>query len=58
MKLYEFIDKLQAFAHEGYATCEVEILDKDGNSFEVPDEINLAHDKSKEIVQISAHHSK
>lgn len=58
MKLYELIDKLQAFAHEGYALDEVEILDKDGNSIELLDDVKLSHDHETEIVQISAHHSK
>lgn len=58
MKLYELVAILQNFCHEGYACDEVEILDKDGNSFEVPDNITLSHDHKKEIVQITAHHKK
>jgi len=55
MKLSEFVGQLQSFCNEGYALKEVEILDMDGKTFEIPDKISLSHDKEKEIVQITLH---
>lgn len=56
MNIQELTAKCQDYCHQGRALDEVEILDKDGNIVCVLDDITLATDHGREVVQITVHH--
>jgi hypothetical protein len=55
MKLWEFVEKLQCMCYEGLSELDVEITDDNGNTFEIPDNVKVATDHRKKIVQVTAH---
>lgn len=58
MDVRKLVAILQSYCNEGRALDEVEILDSDGNTICELDNIHLATDHNREVVQITIHHKK